>query len=414
MNAFLRSSASCVFIAALAACGSGGGAGSPLNTPVPVKPATATFEITIPAKGAAGSVIRRPNYVSSNTQSMTVSVNRGALQYIGLTPATNPNCTGDGVTTPITCTHLSVAAAPGSDVFAFNLYATALVGGTLPPNAILVSKYTTPPIQIIAGQDNQLGSFTLNPVLASASLVLTLPPSGFPVGSLSCTPVSVTGKDGSGATIIGSAPWVDSRGAQVKVVVGTDLGQPYVSAFTFSPNDCTARTSSFYVFNGPGQTANLIDTGIIHPAFNITADGAYAIKEKIPVAIATSTPVMVLTCAQTIDACTNTLPNPTASFVQVSDTASIALSETGWTEAPYSEGLTLSGDTCNQADSPGAGGNWASFTPGKGSVGTAFSVQADAIGTPGNPATCLATFVDPLGGHITMAVQVTGSSVGVQ
>ncbi|MEO9170737.1 MAG: hypothetical protein ABI282_06660, partial [Candidatus Baltobacteraceae bacterium] len=226
-------------------------------------------------------------------------------------------------------------------------------------------------------------------------------------------PISINAVDASGATIIGDAPYVDLNGDPLGIVVGTDLAAPYSSGFTFAAGACSASGSSTFTFTTPGQTAGMMSLGVIHPVFHITAIGNAVINTKLTIPPATGVLSMSLTCAQPLDVCSNGIP-PSVSFVAVNNTATITLAEPGWTNPPFSQGLALSGDTCNQNDSPGAQGNWAVFTPGKGGVASTFSVKATGVGTPKAPSTCAATFIDPLGAHITMSIQVTASSIGVQ
>jgi hypothetical protein len=94
-------------------------------------------------------------------------------------------------------------------------------------------------------------------------------------------------------------------------------------------------------------------------------------------------------------------------FTAVNDTATLAPSET-----PTSV-YTLQSDTCNKTDDPSAGGNWATFSPGKGQTGSSFTVTAKSAGTSGNPATCSAVVADSSGQAVTVNVQVTVGSVGI-
>lgn len=157
--------------------------------------ATVYFNFTVPkAKNL------RSRFVSPNTQSLTVAVNGGSPQAIGLTPATNPNCSG--ATPPIVCTNLSVIAPIGSDTFTFKIYKEALVNGHEPAHATLLATYTTPyPIEIVEGTSNRLGNFVLNGVPSTATLTpgtLVAPADGH-VHEFT---LAATIKDASGATIV--------------------------------------------------------------------------------------------------------------------------------------------------------------------------------------------------------------------
>ncbi len=400
---------------ALAACGGGSGTppGIPQASPTPSRaPGLATFSITIPRRSATSPSLVHRNYVSENTRSMTVIVNGGPPEPIGLTAATNPNCTGDGVTTPIVCTNLSASAAPGDDTFTFNLYKDTLVRGTEPPNPTLLSSYTTPVEHIVSGTNNALGTFTANPVVGGVPIALTYPAGGFGIGVSACYPISIAAKDPSGATILGGGLFVDALGNAAPITLSSDLSAPYNTFITFSATGCAPTSQTSIVFTSPGQTANVITLGGVHPLFHFTASGGgFTSSTQIPGA--PGTPTIALTCAQSFDVCSNGSP-PLASFGQVGDTATVTISEPGWTNAPFSQGLTLSGDTCNTTDNPNATGNWATFSPGLGSVSARFTVTATGAGTPAAPAICKATFSDLMGNSATMSVQVTASSVGLQ
>lgn len=157
------------------------------------------LSVTIPLARTAEFA---PKYVSPNSGSMTIAVNRRPPYAVGLTPATNPGvCKGNGRTKPITCS-LTIAAPPGEDTFAFKIYAQKLVNGKEPANATLLSACTTPaPVAVVAGKTNNLGSFSLGGVINS----IVLSPN--PIVALADgTKLSLTLKvkalDATGATII--------------------------------------------------------------------------------------------------------------------------------------------------------------------------------------------------------------------
>jgi hypothetical protein len=81
-------------------------------------------------------------------------------------------------------------------------------------------------------------------------------------------------------------------------------------------------------------------------------------------------------------------------------------------ESPSST-YTLQSDTCNKADDPSAGGNWATFSPGAGEAGTTFTVTAQSGGTVGNLAACSAILSDSHGRTVTVNVEVTLGTIGV-
>lgn len=118
---------------------------------------------------------------------------------------------------------------------------------------------------------------------------------------------------------------------------------------------------------------------------------------------------MAVTCTQAADSCKNgTMTTAgSAQFTAVGDTATLTPSE-----SPSST-YTLKSDTCNKTDDPSAGGNWATFSPGKGQAGTSFTVTAQNGGTSGNPANCNAVIQDSSGQTVTIDIGVTISSIGI-
>ncbi len=226
------------FATLLSACtGSGSLAGHggttlpPTAVRAPRATATVYFSITIPKRNMRE---RRPRYVSPNTQSLTVSVNGGTPQAIGLTPSSDPHC--NGATPPIVCTNLSVTAPVGSDSFTFKLYENALVSGAEPPNPTLLSTYTTPtPVDIVEGTTNDLGNFATNGVpsaIALAPPLLVAPADGHRHEFA----LSAIVKDASGATIIAPGEYSTPIGLSV-------TGDPN-HAVTLSATQITSPSST--------------------------------------------------------------------------------------------------------------------------------------------------------------------------
>jgi hypothetical protein len=406
----------------LAACSGGGGSmGGPPPAPPAAPPAgkghTAllTFNLTIPVKRRAASHTRRPRYISPNTQSMTVTVNGGTPQPIGLTPTSNPNCTGNGTSTPIVCTHLTVKAAAGSDTFTFKLYEQPLSGGKVPAGATLLSSYTTPaPFTIVAGVTNSLGTFTLNPVLGSLKIAVALPVGGFVAGAASNgVPITLTAKDPSGATIIAPGTYVDSNGNPAPVTLSTNqTTAPFSSAFTFAVNGGTPHGNG--TVDGPSDVATLDFTGLTVPATLVTAASG-SISATAHVAAIQGAPLVTAVCNDPVDVCTDGSfgGNGSIQFTAVGDTATLTPSEAGWTNAPYAQSFTLQSDTCNPTDDPTAGGNWATLSPGVGQNAASFTLTAQNAGVTGNTANCVAVLADGTGQTVTMTVEVTLGGIGI-
>lgn len=226
---FRRLTLGLVMSAALSACGGGGSAGSVLpQTPSNAVPApsptpgssSVAIAITIPAASSKGAALRRkPLYVSTNTQSASIAIN-GETPIVANLSASSPNCVtvaGGGRT----CT-FSVNAPVGVDTFAEALYASANATG-----AILSQGQTS--ATIAAGKANTI-FLTLDGVIASLALRLAnaTPSEGAPaqIG------LTVNFNDASGASIIGSDPFVvpvtlsDSDGSGITSLSKTTLNSP--------------------------------------------------------------------------------------------------------------------------------------------------------------------------------------------
>ena len=347
--------------------------------------------------------------ITSATQSLGVSIDGGAQQYVGLTTATNPNCTGS---TTLTCTSVPLVVPSGSHSFVFNLYQEALVNGVPPANPTLVLSFPTGTLQITAGQRNSLGSFdaSANSVTRIALSIAGLPAgSAIPIGGTGCYPATLTAYHG-GNVISGPAAYINETGAAISFTLGSNLPAAFQPFVTFSPT-CAAGSQTFS-FSAPGQSVNVVTQGSVYPAFGIIASGN-GLSSTLTYPAGTSPLTIQVTCAQSGDSCTNAPTPATASFAQLGDTATITFSETGWTT--LGQGLTLTTDNCNTTDNPSSTGNWASFTPSLAGTATSFVVKAVSAGTAGGPAAiCTATFADPLGDFAIVKIIVSTSSIVVQ
>lgn len=211
--------------AALSGCGGGGSAGSglPYTPPSAVLASgssSVTISIGIPAASSKGAALgRQPLYVSTHTQSASIAVN-GQTPIVANLSASSPNCVavaGGGRT----CT-VNVNAPVGVDTFAETLYATVDATG-----AVLSQGKTS--ATIVAEKANTV-LLTLDGVIASLALTLAdpTPPEGVPaqIG------LTVNFNDASGASIIGSDPFVtpvtlsDSDGSGITSLSKTTLNSP--------------------------------------------------------------------------------------------------------------------------------------------------------------------------------------------
>ena len=386
--------------AALSACGSSGGAGAsgqPLP-PAGTDAAQVFFSVTIPAPSPTGDARGRvrPDYVSLNTQSMSVSVNGGLPQVFALTPSTNSNCSvSSGATV---CSNLEVSAAPGVDSFTFALYSNAV---PLPSSPTVLSIVTVANKQIAEGVANQLGVFTLNPVLGSVALSVSIPAGGFTAGSAaSGLALNVATKDPSGATIIAPGEYVNASGAATPIGLSTN--------WTTSPNDAVWSFSvdgGSYAQTGslasPADHAELAYSGAsIAGTTTITAAaGSISASQEISAIVA---PIVakLSSSVSAADYLVTTEP-PELDFYESGISGTVSLSELG-----YSGSFTLTSTTCSSAD--------VTFSPAAGQSGTSFAVDAISAGTTASPAVCTATFADTNSQTLSVTFSVTTISFGLQ
>jgi hypothetical protein len=346
------------------------------------------FTVVIPsASSSTGS--KRPAYVSSNTQSLSVTVNGGAAQIFGLTPATNPNCTTSGSGT--TCANLQAVAPPGTDAFVFQLYKETI---PLPPTPTVLSIADVNNQVVQLGVNNQLGTFTLNPVIGSIAFSITPPAGGFQPGSASSgNALNFTVKDPSGATIIAPGIYVNASDAALPVVLTSTQ-----SPFAFSVDGgATAATGSL---SGPSDVATLAYSGAsVNTTTTLKAAAGSITASQTIAALTAPINVSLSSSASGNDYHITTAP-PELDFYATGISGTAALSESG-----YSGQFTLQSTTC---------GSWVSFSPAVGQSATSFTVNAIGAGTSSTPALCTATFGDTNGQTISATFSVTTISFGLQ
>jgi hypothetical protein len=187
----------------LAGCGGGGGT-MPASPTQNAQATKVAFSITIPARSQTQSGARRPQYVSSGTQSISVTVTPSGgsalpAQTFNVTPTSNGCAAASGGGT--TCTE-TVDAGVGSDTFAVACYSSTNAGGS-----VLATGSTT---QTIVIDTTNTVAVTLGGVIASMAVVA---PSTMLENAVLPTSYSIQvgliAKDASGAVIIGSDPFVN-------------------------------------------------------------------------------------------------------------------------------------------------------------------------------------------------------------
>ncbi len=352
---------------------------------------TAQAQITVviprgsatPSDRSAESV--RPTYISTNTNSISIAFNGGTPTVFAMTD-TSPGCSGTGSATKCT---FAVPAPVGTSVStALAIYQST--NGTGTPLAL-----DTQNVAIAAGIVNNI-SFTLNPVVASYSLAWEggSPPS-FSVDDSSAQTgtLLLTVLDPSGATVIAPGSYVTSNGSAVTFSVSDSLpnSAPYTTyavsglAFTGSGTqpDAGSPPSNTIAFTYKGLSIPQT-TFTVTDSANIQAAGS---SVTLPAHYGAMT--ATVTCNEAVDVCSNATGNTAGgtagsiSFVQGGDTATIAVAETGWTDAPYSQSGGGTGGSCT-------GGSAGSTLSGT------FWTWTVTANTGDNPGTCRVDIFDNL------------------
>jgi hypothetical protein len=241
-------------IALLAGCGGGGGSVPPSPPAHGTQATKVAFSITIPAKSQTQSGARRPQYVSSGTQSISVTVTPSGgtalpTQTFNVTPTSNGCAAASGGGT--TCTE-TVDAGVGSDTFAVACYSGTNAGGS-----VLASGSATQ--TIVINTTNNV-AVTLGGVIASMAVVApsTILENG-PAPTSYTIPIGLIAKDAAGATIIGSDPYINGP---VTLTMSDPGGTVTGGSATFTnPTSTTTVT-----YNGnpdrAGATFTLTGSGI--------------------------------------------------------------------------------------------------------------------------------------------------------
>jgi len=188
----LFAAAACAGLA-LAACGGGGHSAGPSFLPTAQPSAQASdaisLAIKIPQPGSSPSARRRPNYISSATQSIGVVV---TSQGYSPSPAQYVNVSSCPQVSGVTTCTITVQAIPGSDVFTITAYS-----GTNGSGSVLSAGSIT--ATIVSGQTSSL-AVSLGGVIAS--MTLSTVNADLPLSQTMS--VDVSAQDASGATIVGT------------------------------------------------------------------------------------------------------------------------------------------------------------------------------------------------------------------
>lgn len=271
-------SAPLVMLAGLAACGGGGASLSPVRstptaTPTPASgpttppsmapaaPAVTTFVLTVPSASSSNAVARRaglgtrrPQYVSPNTGSVSVtlqSVNgapTGASPTIVTIASRAPGCST--ATGSLVCT-FTATAQTGNDVYAIATYQSANGSGTV--------LATTAVVAAVTSADGPTIDLDLGGVPAGIAFSPTVLPF-VNDGTVQRAAVTVNAVDASGSTIVGSVPYqspialsIVSDGAHALSLSTTSVSQPGTIVTVTYDSGKPLGAAAIVASDGPAQ-----------------------------------------------------------------------------------------------------------------------------------------------------------------
>ena len=390
-------------VIALAACGGGSGGGNttpPASAPVPTptasgpgtasKYAAPSFRITVPA--ASGSSTRRkPQFISSATQSITIVLTADSAGVDSATLAGNPATTNiSAASCAGGCTVNGPTSPPGNDTYTLTTYDQANGAGNALDSA-------TGTFTIVSGITNT-ETITLNGIPAHITFA-ALPtynagtPGNTPVGA-SGVAVAVTNADGEAITGNYANPVTiadpDTNGDGTSLQSSTPCPAPPVGNPPVAPTqlNLTSSTSSIVFCYG----------GIAEPAVTLLATASGVLPAPSNFTPQLSAPAYVAGSGTPVGVVVGANP-PDIELYATSGTGSsgsVNYSEVGWTNAPYNQSL---GAYANLPCTSGTSfSNYATISTSPAAGAT--TITATAIGSP-TAGACPLTLWDGLPNGIT-------------
>jgi Concanavalin A-like lectin/glucanases superfamily len=271
----------------LPGCGGGGGARTMLPT---VSPATSStnspvaasssagvaLTVTIPAGPTTNSTQRRPQYISSATNSISFMPQGGSTTVVSLA-AGAPNCVTGSTGSRICSVNVSAPTGPS---ITFTISAFASTDGTGTPLSTVTTSQA-----IVANTLNPI-NVTLNAVVSKLQVALS--PSAFTLGVVASSILTVTALDASGKIIaVGTNQLVDGNNNPVTITLSdSESAATKLSATTFG----TSPVSLNYAGGTPSAasatiTATLSSGGTATAPFTFAAAGT-----STPTPVATTPP----------------------------------------------------------------------------------------------------------------------------
>jgi hypothetical protein len=185
----------------------------------------------------ASSTARKPQYISTATQSIAVTPSGGVRQVFALTPS-SPNCVAvNNGGSDLSCTLKISAPVAQNESFGISMYASTDGTGVPLSTATIVAN-------VVSGQNNALAA-TLSGVVASLSIAIA--PATTTAGTTATVPVTLNALDAAGRTIIGPGNYSDASGNAISI--------------TLTTSDTSKTTLSSGSVSAPGAAVNLAYNG---------------------------------------------------------------------------------------------------------------------------------------------------------
>jgi hypothetical protein len=379
-------------VLALVACGGGGGTpispgptASPAPTPTPTAPASndikPTFHLKIPARTSSRAG-RKPEFVSSATLSVVITLTADSLSIDPTTLAGNPATTNVNGATGINCTSGCTVSGPpsplGADTYTITTFDAAGGGGSA-LDTLVGAQYTIS--QGVANSESatllgipgsiSIGAFPATP--AGSNTSFTLGDGGT---------VAVTVADADGETITGqyenpvTIVDPDMNGDGTYVEGSTCPTYPTGNTTTSGPTSATLTSDTSEVtlcYGGIGENPVTI-TGKSSSAISGTSKFSPALNAPFYVP-GSGTPASVVVGSSPPDV-------QLVATSGVGSTGTASYSESGWTGAPYDQKLIAGpGGACTSGTSFAS---YATITAGALVSGaTPFTVSTIASPTAG-------------------------------
>jgi hypothetical protein len=280
---------------------------------------TPAFRITVPAAKSTASR-RSPKYVGAGTLSLTIvldTVNGGAPPN-GLATTATTNISAGSCSAG--CTVSGPAVPPGSDAFSVTTFDGADATGNQIAKTPAPQTFT-----VAAGTANGPFVITLDGIPASFAFAAI---AGGTAGTASSPTLSIAVLDADGNTIAGTY-------ANPVTLSDNDASGDLVNGTSLKIGASAAATSVALLSSTDAAAVTLAYGGlaIASPSLALSATGATASSRTFTVALQ---PIVVTPASTNLYAISGT-----------GSTGSFAVSEVGWSNAPYNKTFTLGPATCS-------------------------------------------------------------------